>query len=196
MAQKYRYARLIRLTLAVAFLLPVSCSQSRVSSDMKRSESPSAVAYSDHTAEVVATPIDFEPGTTHTTIDNAKQFAAQAHESWVELDIFSGRPNPVWALSESEVTSLGEILGSLKPAAMPGARFDGLGYRGFIVHLVAPQSLTPSTLYAYAGSIEIVTGADKIYYQDPQRQVELWLLDRAKPYISDELQNDLFDAIK
>ncbi len=49
----------------------------------------------------------------------------------IELDIFSGRPNPIWELNESdslELKGLQDALGtySEEPSAPPG-----LGYRGF-----------------------------------------------------------------
>jgi hypothetical protein len=52
----------------------------------------------------------------------------------IELDVFSGRPNPSWKLNPSES---GELIKDLSP--LPEADknktdfFDGLGYRGFII---------------------------------------------------------------
>ena len=50
----------------------------------------------------------------------------------VELDVFSGRPNPRWVLPADERDSLLNLVASLKEAGgpMPAA---GLGYRGFIL---------------------------------------------------------------
>ncbi|WP_017250327.1 hypothetical protein [Brevibacillus sp. HB1.1] len=54
----------------------------------------------------------------------------------VELDIFSGRPNPKWILSETEEKELLKIITSdptqISPVYTPEEEF-GLGYRGFIV---------------------------------------------------------------
>jgi hypothetical protein len=54
----------------------------------------------------------------------------------VELDIFSGRPNPVWILSESEEKELADIITSdptqISPVYTESEQFS-LGYRGLIV---------------------------------------------------------------
>jgi hypothetical protein len=49
----------------------------------------------------------------------------------VEVDLFSGRPNPAWVLSEAQVRRLLEIWNGLKPADPAGSeQFPRLGYRG------------------------------------------------------------------
>jgi hypothetical protein len=54
----------------------------------------------------------------------------------VELDIFSGMPNPAWALSEAREKTLLELLrsdrGQVSPARTASGRL-GLGYRGMVV---------------------------------------------------------------
>ena len=49
----------------------------------------------------------------------------------IEMDIFSGRPNPVWTLTADEGAALARLVAHLPPAAAP-AQVD-LGYRGFVV---------------------------------------------------------------
>ncbi|WP_147441883.1 hypothetical protein [Corallococcus exercitus] len=52
----------------------------------------------------------------------------------VELDIFSGRPNPRWALTEREARQLTERIRADPSLLLPlDADTGGLGYRGFIV---------------------------------------------------------------
>jgi hypothetical protein len=57
----------------------------------------------------------------------------------VELDIFSGMPNPTWVLSRSQETTLYELL-SAEPNQMSSVttleRRFGLGYRGLIVRRI------------------------------------------------------------
>ena len=50
----------------------------------------------------------------------------------VELDVFSGRPNPEWPLTVAEAESLEARLEDLPRSAAP-APATKLGYRGFIV---------------------------------------------------------------
>jgi hypothetical protein len=57
----------------------------------------------------------------------------------VELDVFSGMPNPAWLLSRRQESALAELLsaepGQISPVTTPGEPF-GLGYRGFIVRQI------------------------------------------------------------
>lgn len=49
----------------------------------------------------------------------------------VELDVFSGRPNPKWTLTEGEAVQVEERLRDLPQASE--AKQPGLGYRGFVL---------------------------------------------------------------
>jgi hypothetical protein len=50
----------------------------------------------------------------------------------VQVDLFSGRPNPAWTLSEAQVRNLLEIWDGLEPADPAGTeQSPRLGYRGF-----------------------------------------------------------------
>lgn len=52
----------------------------------------------------------------------------------VEIDVFSGRPNPRWKLSRSEVIELQNRIKALRqPTAAPPV--PALGFRGFVVRL-------------------------------------------------------------
>jgi len=53
----------------------------------------------------------------------------------VQLDVFSGRPNPCWTLSGESVRTLEQMLGGLQPDRAPEP--PGLGYRGILV--VGPE---------------------------------------------------------
>jgi hypothetical protein len=62
----------------------------------------------------------------------------------IEMDVFSGRPNPSWELSPSESGELLKELSPLPEADKNKAEFyDGLGYRGFIISV--PDELKPSS---------------------------------------------------
>lgn len=49
----------------------------------------------------------------------------------VELDAFSGRPNPVWTVTADEAAALRALLAT-SGAPVP-APAEGLGYRGFVL---------------------------------------------------------------
>ena len=54
----------------------------------------------------------------------------------VELDIFSGMPNPTWVLTDAEADSFVKQLAAAPPG--PATELSGnLGYRGFIVQVNA-----------------------------------------------------------
>ena len=53
----------------------------------------------------------------------------------VELDLFSGRPNPAWQLDESRTRQLQQLVASLSPASTGPPDPPGLGYRGFRIRV-------------------------------------------------------------
>ncbi|MES2422191.1 MAG: hypothetical protein V4595_12995 [Pseudomonadota bacterium] len=52
----------------------------------------------------------------------------------VELDIFSGRPNPVWELDAQAAAPLAARLAGLSEHASRAVDLPDLGYRGFVFH--------------------------------------------------------------
>jgi hypothetical protein len=51
---------------------------------------------------------------------------------FVELDVFSGRPNPRWELDEERSEELRRLEARLAPARQAAPEPPGLGYRGFV----------------------------------------------------------------
>lgn len=49
----------------------------------------------------------------------------------VEIDVFSGRPNPRWTLTQQQTTHVEQLLRDLPSTSGPAA--SGLGFRGFIL---------------------------------------------------------------
>jgi hypothetical protein len=86
------------------------------------------------------------------TSNNAKQKMKIS----VELDVFSGRPNPSWELDPSESRELLKQLSPLPEADKNKAEFnDGLGYRGFIITIVEADKTNsiPAIYRVYKGSV-------------------------------------------
>jgi hypothetical protein len=50
----------------------------------------------------------------------------------VELDVFSGRPNPSWVLEKEDIENVSKMLQNL-PKSPKNIPIGDLGYRGFIV---------------------------------------------------------------
>ena len=87
----------------------------------------------------------------------------------VELDAFSGRPNPRWTLTETRTAALTRLISSLSRAtgAAP-LRAPGLGYRGFRL-----QGSDGRTYWAYRGLLQ----SGDVLLSDPDRRIERLLLE-------------------
>jgi hypothetical protein len=69
----------------------------------------------------------------------------------IEIDVYSGRPNPEFHLSEAQSKELARMLQGL-PAANREAPESGLGYRGFVVSETGGSGL-PSRLRVFDGLV-------------------------------------------
>lgn len=94
----------------------------------------------------------------------------------VTLDIFSGRPNPQWALSEEQIEELRKRLVDLKEeeATTP----PGLGYRGFLVANAGQDRRLPEQVRVYNGTVTLVRRGVTRSYAD-SNGVENWLIQQA-----------------
>jgi hypothetical protein len=103
----------------------------------------------------------------------------------VELDIFSGRPNPTWTLTDAESDIIAERLAALPPAA-PRKLSANLGYRGFIATIRQPGG--EATARIQKGFAEITSGARTTYHEDRHRELERWLIGTGKAYVPTDIQ--------
>lgn len=92
----------------------------------------------------------------------------------VTLDVFSGRPNPTWSLSDAATAELLDRLRGLAPAAGAPAAFDGLGYRA--IHAELRQGGQAIAVIAARGGVICERGGKTTHYADSGRQFELWLV--------------------
>jgi hypothetical protein len=92
----------------------------------------------------------------------------------VEVDLYSGRPNPSWPLTPEEVARLVERIDNLAPAdeAEPPGR---LGYRGLRFHLQA-QGREIAWGDSFDGHLRLRDSAGSRHLADPGGEVERWLL--------------------
>ena len=102
----------------------------------------------------------------------------------VELDIFSGMPNPTWILTTIEADSFVRQLAA-KSRTSARELSGNLGYRGFIVQVT--QGENTQLIHIQTGAIHISTGAMKVYANDGERELERWLLNTGKPHVKNEL---------
>lgn len=102
----------------------------------------------------------------------------------VELDIFSGRPNPRWALSSANALVFLERLAAL-PAAPPSPLAANLGYRGFVVEVFNGGGTT--LLRVHGGQVQAEPPATPQAYRDPGRALERWLLRSGETHLDTAL---------
>lgn len=102
----------------------------------------------------------------------------------VELDIFSGRPNPFWALDNTQFSDLRERVTALVRSPCRSLT-AALGYRGLVVQWV--QSGQARQLRVQRGIVEVTTGSDRACFEDSQRAVERWLFATGKPSLNVDL---------
>jgi hypothetical protein len=107
----------------------------------------------------------------------------------VELDIFSGMPNPTWVLANDQADSFVEQLAALSRTS--ARELSGnLGYRGFIVQLT--QGAGTESIHIQTGTVQISRGATKVYANDKDRRLERWLLNTGKPH----MKNEVFEMVE
>lgn len=105
----------------------------------------------------------------------------------VEVDIFSGRPNPRWTLSDADAALFFDRLSAL-PTTAARARSANLGYRGLIVSM--PQRVGGEAgrdMYIQHGILELRQGTSRSFFLDTQRALERWLIGTGKAGLSPEV---------
>jgi hypothetical protein len=116
----------------------------------------------------------------------------------VELNIFSGMPNPEWNLSTNQVSELLTKISSLNFTERSPVD-KGLGYNGFTI-LRTEKSADSQ----WPKRIEVKDGIIYVYYDDaryahlidPERTIELWLLNTAPNSVSSMLLKKIENDIK
>lgn len=107
----------------------------------------------------------------------------------VELDIFSGMPNPTWILTDAEADYFMKRLAEL-PRTSARELSGNLGYRGFIVQCT--QAANTQLIRIQNGTVHISNDVTDVYAYDEDRELERWLLNTGKPH----LKNELFQIVE
>ncbi len=95
----------------------------------------------------------------------------------VTLDLYSGRPDPTWVLTDAEATRLEGALAAL-PGATGAPPVGGLGYHGFTIERTA------GTLIAYGGTVAPPGEGPRAFLADPARSVERLLAETARAHVT------------
>jgi len=122
-------------------------------------------------------PAEFQGFTVITAVPGPIEIQGnQVSKTGVELDVFSGRPNPTWTLEPALASDLLDRIARLHSTIQAVECPQNLGYRGFIVQYLDAGSNVIQTVRACGGIIEVTNATGSMYYVDPQKQIELWLL--------------------
>src|SRR5271168_1368039 len=102
----------------------------------------------------------------------------------VELDIFSGMPNPTWILTNDEAGSFVKQLAAL-PRASARKLSGNLGYRGFIVQCT--RGAGTQWIRIQNGIVHVSKDGETVYAFDKNRELERQLFNTGKPHLNNEL---------
>jgi hypothetical protein len=111
----------------------------------------------------------------------------------VEIDIYSGRPNPVLRLTQAQAAEFMARLGRLAEAPEQGASQD-LGYRGLIVSADGLDGVSRVELRAGVARVERTDGSSRSYL-DGGRALELWTVEQSRAGLPSDLVGAVMDAI-
>jgi hypothetical protein len=120
---------------------------------------------------------------------------AKLKKAKVTLQVFSGRENPSWSLSEKQIDELLALLKDL-PKAEPSDFQDGLGYSGFQVELTGNATEKTQTIVASKGRIFYKTAEAEAYFDDPKRRLETFLLKSGDAYLEKNLSESVRNEIE
>jgi hypothetical protein len=102
----------------------------------------------------------------------------------VELDIFSGMPNPTWVLTTPDTQSLRRRLAALPHA--PARGLSGrLGYRGLVVEVT--NGAETRLVRIQSGNVHIAEGETTTFARDEGRELERWLIETGRPQLSENV---------
>ncbi|MBM3502107.1 MAG: hypothetical protein FJX74_25930 [Armatimonadetes bacterium] len=99
----------------------------------------------------------------------------------MELDVFSGRPNPAWTLTHAESEELAALLQGLAASDPSPAVYEGLGYRGLLV-----RPLGGPGLRIVRGAVREDLEGGRTWH-DPDRHIERLLIEKARAQVTPDL---------
>ncbi|MBO1417946.1 hypothetical protein [Streptomyces sp. FH025] len=104
----------------------------------------------------------------------------------VEVDLYSGRPNPRFPLEPAGIEELTRRIEALAPATDAGRPFDGLGYRG--LRVLAGSDDTVAEILVSGGLVTVrAPDGPPRQLRDPGRALERWLLDQGTRSLDPEV---------
>ena len=109
----------------------------------------------------------------------------------VELDVYSGRPNPQWNLTSQEATEFVKRFKALTRDQGASSAVEGLGYRGLIVTKFNENIEGYDQVALYNGLVVAKQNNQSKRFTDQNRKLERWLFQTGKG----RLDQALYDQI-
>lgn len=110
----------------------------------------------------------------------------------VSMNVFSGRPNPAWALSSAQAGTFDAMfraLSNVDPASLPAAGADArLGYRGLLLTRAGAASAELGQISVYGGAVLYRDEAGAARYKaDDGRTLERWLVTSGRAHLEQQV---------
>lgn len=109
----------------------------------------------------------------------------------VEVDMFSGRPNPHWELTVPESQEFARRFQSLSAQKGEGFVNAGLGYRGLIVRESGEEVEGDREIVIYNGLVVAKRQGKSKQFTDRNRALEKWLIQTGEGRLDDELYHQI-----
>lgn len=110
----------------------------------------------------------------------------------VEVDMFSGRPNPHWELTVPEAREFARRFQSLSTHPAAGAVNEGLGYRGLIVRERTPEAAGDDREIVISNGLVVDRhNGNSKQFTDRNRALEKWLIQTGAGRLDDELYHQI-----
>lgn len=109
----------------------------------------------------------------------------------VEVDIFSGRPNPRWQLTAQEADEFLRRFQALPQTSSTSPVEGGLGYSGLIVTDVDRSLLGFTEIWVYQGLVIARQDDQSQQLIDHKRRLEQWLFQTGEGQIEAELYQQI-----
>jgi hypothetical protein len=113
----------------------------------------------------------------------------------VMLQVFSGRPNPEWQLSDAQSRELRERLDAIRSTSFekPSGIIGGLGYTGFSLTSNQEDSIEPQ-VFVHDDLIDL--GPKNVSLRGSNRDLENWLLGTAGDSVDPEVRRYVQEQIR
>lgn len=109
----------------------------------------------------------------------------------VTLNVFSGRPNPVWTVPEGGAAELTDRMGAITTTSnlKPAGVVAGLGYRGFSVS----RNEESDAMYIHSGVVDPGHASPTLIAGD--REIEKWLLSTAGQAVTADVRSHVEESL-